>query len=150
MENIWIVAADSVRARLFRAEHITGPLQEVRDLVNPESRLQERELVTDDKGRAFAERGGNTVGEARRQKFEPPSEKEHQSRMFAREVVDEVERLRERGELERLHVVADPRFLGRLRECYPAPLQRCVSSETPRNVTARRAEDIRNLLPYRM
>lgn len=150
MENIWIVAADNVRARLFRAEHITGPLHEVRDLVNPESRLQERELVVDAKGRTYAGRGGDNVGDARRQKYEPPSEKEHQARRFARDVVEEIEKLRERGELERVHVVADPSFLGRMREYYPGPLQKCVSSEVARNVTSRRSEDIRDLLPYRM
>lgn len=150
MEKIWVVAADSVRARLFRAEHITGPLREVRDLVNPESRLQERELVTDDKGRTFAEGGGDATGGERRQKFEPPSEKEHQTRMFAREIMDEIDKLRARGELERLHVLAEPRFLGELREFYTAPLKKCVGEEVGKHVTQQRPEEIRELLPYRM
>lgn len=150
MEKIWVVAADNVHARLFQAENVTGPLREARDMLNPESRLKERELVTDAKGRTYGERGGDSIGDARRQKFEPPSEKEHQARLFAREVVDEIEKLRERGELERLHVVAEPSFLGRMREFYPAPLHKCVSTEVSRNVTSQPAEDIRELLPYRM
>src|SRR5690606_22343374 len=116
MENIWVVVADSGRARLFRAENITSPLQEARDLVNPDSRLAQRELLTDGPGRAIAT-GGN---------HEQRSEKDHQARRFAGEVIDEVERLRARGELERMHVIAAPEFLGRLREHYPPPLRKCV------------------------
>ena len=144
MENVWVIAADSVRARLFRAEHITGPLREVQDFVNPASRLQERELVTDGKGSAF----GN--GSAQRQKYEPPSEKEHQAQLFAHEIIEEVEKLRARGELERFHVIADPSFLGRLRENYSSPLQKCVGQEITNHATQNRPEQIRDLLPYRM
>lgn len=140
MENIWVVVADSVRARLFRAEHITGPLQEVRDLVNPESRLAERDLLTDGPGRALTT-GGN---------HEQRSEKDHQARRFAGEVIDEVERLRARGELERMHVIAAPEFLGRLRERYSPPLKKCVVEEVASHVTDRRPAEIRELLPYRM
>ena len=144
MENIWVLAADNVHARLFRAEHITGPLQEMRDIVNPESRLQERELVSDAPGRGFGPSVGN------RQAYGEPSEKEHQARMFAREVIDEVEKLRARGELERFHVIAEPGFLGRLREHYSPPLKKCIGAEVTNHATQCRAEEIRDLLPYRM
>lgn len=144
MENIWVLAADNVHARFFRAEHVTGPLREVRDIVNPESRLQERELVSDTPGRAFSPSAGN------RQAYGEASEKEHQSRTFAREVIGEVEKLRARGELERFHVVAEPGFLGRLRENYSPPLKKCVGAEVTNHATQCRAEEIRDLLPYRM
>lgn len=150
MENIWVVVADSVRARLFRAEHVTGPLQEVRDFVNPDARLQERELVSDDKGRTAAASAPGKVGGAGRQTYEPPSEKEHQSRLFAHEVIGEIEKLRAHGELERLHVISDPEFLGRLRENYSPPLRKCVGAEITSHATQRRPEEIRELLPYRM
>src|SRR5690606_36026805 len=150
MERIWVIAADNARARLFQAEHITGPLHEVRDLVNPEARLQERELVSDSKGSTWGMGGGDNAGPARRQKFEPPSEKEHQSQMFAREVIEEVDKLRARGELERLHVIAEPGFLGRLRACYTPQLQKCLGEEVGRRATQRPPREIRELLPYRM
>lgn len=152
MEKIWVVAADSVRARLFQAEHITGPLHEVRDMVNPESRLKERELVADDKGRDFSEGAGegNTTTDSRRQKFEPPSEKEHQAEMFAREIVGEIERLRTQGELERVHILAEPGFLGKLRDKYTGPLEKCIGEEVTNHATQNKPEEIRELLPYRM
>lgn len=147
MEKIWIVAADKVRARLFQAEHITGPLKEVRNMVNPESRLQDRELVTDDPGRAFTSGDG---GRAQTATYSEASEREHQAKLFAKEIVGELDKLRTKGELERVHVLAEPGFMGELREHYPRALQKCVASEIGKRATDRRPEDVRELLPYRM
>ncbi|HEX6928165.1 MAG TPA: host attachment protein [Gammaproteobacteria bacterium] len=147
MENIWVVAADSVHARLFRAEHITGPLCEIRDMVNPESRLDERELVTDGPGRTLSSGGGRPE---HRYTYDQRSEKDHRAERFAGEVIDEIEKLRTRGELERLHVLAEPSFLGKLRGHYPSALKKCVVEEIPNHATQRRPEEIRELLPYRM
>lgn len=157
MEKIWVVAADKVRARLFQAEHITGPLHEVRNLVNPESRLHERELTTDEQGKVFlsgtgargAGRGsGNYQGTT--SDYEERSEKEHQARWFAKEIIGELDKLRMQGELERVHVLAEPGFLGELREQYPRPLQKCIASEVGKRATERRPEEVREFLPYRM
>lgn len=147
MENIWVVAADKVHARLFRAENITGPLNEVRDMVNPESRLQERELRTDVPGRTFSFSGG---GPEHRHAYDEASEKEHQARRFANEVADALDHLRATGELERLHVLAEPGFLGELRAQYSHELQKCVASEVAKRATDRRAEEVREMLPRRM
>ena len=147
MEKIWVVAADKVHARLFQAEHVTGPLKEVRDMVNPESRLQDRELLADDPGQTFSSGGG---GPEHRYTYDEASEKEHQAQRFAAQVIDEVEKLRARGELVRLHVLAEPGFLGELRDHYSRPLQKCVASEVGKHVTRQRPEDVRELLPYRM
>lgn len=148
MENIWVIAADSVHARLFRAEHITGPLREMRDMINPESRLDERELVTDAPGRTTS--GGNGNGPEHRYTYDQRSEKQHQADRFAGEVMDEIEKLRTTGELERLHVIAAPEFLGRLRVHYSSPLKKCVAEEVTNNATQRPPDEIRELLPYRM
>lgn len=150
MEKIWVVAADSSRARLFQAEKPVGPLREIRDFVNPGGRLQERELVSDEKGRTFTEGGGDNTGGERRQTFEPPSEKEHQARRFAREIIEEVEKLRGRGELNKLHVLAEPGFLGHLREHYSQPLRKCIGEEVTNRSTQRTPEEIRELLPFRI
>jgi len=147
MEKIWIVAADRVHARLFQAENITGPLKEVRDMVNPESRLQDRELMSDDAGRTAASGDG---GRMQYSTYEEASEKDHQARLFAKEIISELEKLRARGELERVHLLAEPGFLGELREQYSRPLQKCVASEVGKRATERRPEEVRELLPYRM
>lgn len=150
MEKIWVVAADNARARLFQAEHITGPLHEVRDIVNPDARLQEREMVSDSKGSSWSGRGGVNGSGDRRQKYEPPSEKVHQAELFAREVVGEIEKLRTQGELERVHILAEPGFLGKLRDKYSGPLEKCIGEEITNHATQNRPEEIRELLPYRM
>ncbi|HEX6930326.1 MAG TPA: host attachment protein, partial [Gammaproteobacteria bacterium] len=104
MEKIWVIAADNARARLFQAEHITGPITEVRDIVNPEARLQDRELLADASGRSASSGGSGLAA------YDEASEKQHQSQLFARDVVDEIEKLRSAGELERFHVLAQPEF----------------------------------------
>lgn len=159
MEKIWVLAADKVHARLFQAEHITGPLHEVRDMVNPESRLHERELTTDEPGKVFLS-GTGSRGDSRGRgsgsyqgttsDYEERSEKEHQARWFAKDIVGELDKLRMRGELERVHVLAEPGFLGELREQYTKPLQKCVVSEVGKRATERRPEEVREMLPYRM
>lgn len=142
----WVLVADSARARLFIAERPVGPLVEIRDIVNPEARLHERDLVTDSPGRTHQ----NQAGPTRRQTFDEPSAKDHETRSFAREVIGEIEKLRGRGELEKLHVLAEPGFLGYLREQYSTPLKRCVGDEVTNRATHQRPEEIRELLPFRM
>jgi protein required for attachment to host cells len=146
MEKTWIIVADSARARFFQVERPIGPIREVRDIVNPEARLHERELVTDSPGRTHQ----NQAGPARRQTFDEGSAKEHETRLFAREIIEEAEKLRGRGELQKLHVLAEPGFLGRLREHYSDPLKRCIGEEITNRATERRPEEIRELLPFRM
>lgn len=144
MTKIWVIAADSWRARLFRADSPAGKITEVRTLVNPEARLREGELITDTGG------GGQALGGASRHIFNQPSEKEHQENLFARQVAEEIEQLRREGKLDRVYVVAEPRFLGRLRENYSRELQKRVGVEVPRHVTAQSPARIRELLPFRI
>lgn len=144
MTKTWVIAADSWRARMFRADSAAGKITEVRTLVNPEARLREGDLVTDTGG------GGQALGGASRHIFSQPSEKEHQENQFAREVAEEIDQLRREGQLDRVYIVAEPRFLGRLRENYSRELQKRVGVEVPRHVTAQSASRIRELLPFRI
>ena len=43
----WIVVADSARARIFEAHKKSRAVSEIAGLINPNSRLPERELVSD-------------------------------------------------------------------------------------------------------
>lgn len=146
MEKTWIVVADSSRARFFQVEKPVGPLREMRDLVNPDGRLHEGDLVSDAPGRTHQ----GQAGPERRQAFDEPSAKQHETRRFAREVIESIDKLRNSGELKKFHVLAEPGFLGQLREHYSAPLKKCVGEEITRRVTQQRPEKIRELLPLRM
>ena len=48
--SIWVLVADSSKARILSAADRTAPLQEIQDLIFPEGRLREQDLVTDGSG----------------------------------------------------------------------------------------------------
>lgn len=146
MEKIWIVVADGVRARLLQAEHKTGPLIERDAIAHPESRLPERELVTDTRGRAAI--SGNH--DRRHAYGEDYDEQDRQRDVFARELARKLDKLRTRGKLEKLYIIAEPGFLGLLRSHIGKQLGHCVKDEIKHRVTTDRLEDIRRLLPRDM
>lgn len=146
MEKIWIVVADGVRARLFQAESRTGPLIEQDDLAHPESRMPERELVTDTRGRTSV--SGNH--DRRHAYGEDYDVQDRQRDVFARELVKHLEKLRARGDLEILYIIAEPGFLGRMRTHIGKQLGNCVRQEIKHRVTTDKLDGIRKLLPKDM
>jgi protein required for attachment to host cells len=142
--NVWVLAADSSRARLFQASSRTGDISEVEDMLHPASRLQEHALVTDRAGRDVAPGGGrHTLGR------EHDAEREELER-FAREVGDKLCAGRKAGRYERLHVLAAPRFLGALRKHLDAETRAALISEQDANVTSEAMSAIRARLPKRL
>ncbi len=72
-------------------------------------------------------------------------EKEADGELTGR-LVGDLKRRRDRGKIERLHVVAPPRTLGSLREAMPENLRRCVVSEIDKDLTGHSVRAIeRNL-----
>jgi len=55
--KIWVLAADSSRARLLATDSPIGELQELENFDFPESRLHGRDIRTDRPGRAFDNTG---------------------------------------------------------------------------------------------
>lgn len=146
MEKIWIVVADGVRARLFQAEKRTGPLIERKDIANPDARLPERELVTDTRGRG----NGGATSERRHAYGEDYDEHDRQRAIFAKDLAKRLEKLRAKGELELLYVIAEPGFLGLLRGEMGKQLTSCVKGELHQRITNEKVEEIRELLPKDM
>lgn len=142
--NVWVVAADSSRARLFQATSRTGPISELEDLVHPASKLKEQGLVTDRAGRDVAPGGGgHSMG------HEHDAEREELER-FAREVGGKLCAGRKAGHFGRLHVLAAPRFLGALRKHLDAETRALLVSEQDANVTSEKVDAIRARLPKRL
>jgi protein required for attachment to host cells len=126
----WVVVASAARARMFEALGRREPLHEVKDMVNPEDRLQQQDFQTDRPGRAFDSLGGHrhAMGSA----VDP---KEQAAIRFAKEVVDELEAARHAKRFEALCVVASPHFLGLLRERMSDPLGRSVKGDLTKDLT---------------
>lgn len=152
---MWILVADSSRARIFdasRAFQAPGDFtferfEEVADLAGPWARAQNLEIDTDRPGRrsdktAKAPNSGqrSAVG----QRYEP---KEFEARAFARRVSKHLDEAAGRELFDELVVVAGPAFLGMLREAMPARVAgRCVD-EVRKDFSWLASHEIRARLP---
>lgn len=144
MERTWILVADAARARLFTVERPRGPLTELNDFVNPMERLHEGEMHSDDRGRISAPGGSrHAFGDDKDPKAE-------YARRFARELADHLKDRHSQGEFKRLYLVADPKFLGELRDHIDGPTERCVVSAIDKDISRLDPGDIRRHLPDRL
>jgi protein required for attachment to host cells len=108
MAETWVVVADSGRARFFEGDARRG-LKELDILVAPELRKREQALASDRPGRIDTQAAGvHSMGR-------PDSIKNHERENFARRVATHIEDARRAGSVERLTLIAAPRFLGQLR-----------------------------------
>ena len=137
----WVLVADNSRARFFAADKATSPLQEVRDLLYPEARLHEGDLVSDKPGRdRNPGTGAHGVGNE-------ASHKQDGADRFALEVCNELESARNSGAFNKLYIVAAPQFLGLLRKHQSSSLRQLVAAELDKNLTTRDCDAIRKHLP---
>ena len=137
MARHWILAADSTEARLFTREKKFSPPIERQDWLHPESRLPGRDLEHDRQGKTFSSHG---YGQSDNQKRTEPKQREAQD--FARELAGHLDAARARGEFESLSIVADPAFLGLLRDQLGSDTRALIDKEVDKNLTRRSAETI--------
>jgi len=137
----WVLVADNSRARFFATEKATSSLREVRDLLNPEARLREGELVSDKPGR------DRNPGAGAHGFGSDASHKQEGAERFAWEVCNELESARNGGAFRKLYVVAAPQFLGLLRKHQSSSLKQMVAGEVDKNLTTQDSATIRKHLP---
>ena len=140
-----VIAADSARARLFRAGTPDGPLEELEALVNPQARLHEGDLVEDSAGRR-----GTRPTQAKRSALGGETAKRHRAEEFAVAVCDRAARQLRATRARRLYLVAEPEFLGLLRRCLDRSALRRVAGAVAKSVTGKPAGRIRAALPSRL
>lgn len=137
MAHYWILAADSSEARLFTREKKFSKPTERQDWLHPESRLPGSDLEHDRQGKTFSSHGHD---QSDNQKQTDPKTRE--ARDFARDVANYLDTARAKGEFESLSIVADPSFLGLLREYLDSETRDRVDQEVDKNLTRRSAETI--------
>ncbi|HSP58862.1 MAG TPA: host attachment protein [Halomonas sp.] len=115
----YIVVADAARARIFTRDALK--LVEQEDLVHAEGRLHEGDLVTD-RGGEMHESSSATS----RSYGEEGAATNHQDEIFAKQISERLYRARVENILEKLILVAPPRFLGRLRDKLDGPTAKRV------------------------
>ncbi len=141
MSKIWVVTADTSRARIFSANTPSGPLVEIQTLTHPEARLHQGDLVSDRPGR-----DRNSGGGSHDMGHEADAKAEEDVR-FAAYVCDNLEKGRISGKCERLYVIAAPGFLGLLRKQQCGSAKKIIAQEISKNLTTHSAADIRKSLP---
>lgn len=142
MITTWVVAADSSRAKILAAEKRNGPLTEVEDLVHTEARLQEQDLKSDTRGRAF-----DSGGQGRHAMEPRNTAKQQEAIRFAKQVCDTLTSAHGEGRFEKLYIVAAPTFLGLLRDCLNSVVQSKIAGEVSKNLATHSPQDIRGHLP---
>lgn len=139
MATTWIVAADEGRARVLQVARPEKRLLEIEDMLNPEGRLQNRDLVTDAEPR-FSGHGG--VGKPGASPTGGPasdrqaaSAVEHSAQKFAKQIARRLEKARVEHRFDQLVLVAPPKFLGALRKELDKEVEKLVAEELPKDLS---------------
>lgn len=145
MKSFWILVADSGRARIFTANTPSSPLEDLEDIAHTEGRLYDREIASDLSGRMrYTSSAGNVGGHA----YDPPSNpKKHEAMSFARSIAQHLEEALNENKFEQLVIIAEPSFLGMLRNNLSKQVKKTVCLELDKSITTHSAADIRGYLP---
>lgn len=138
----YLIVANTSVARIFKVEKV-GTITEIKTLVHPESRLHNRDLVSDKPGRAF-----ESVG-PQRHAVEPfTSPKQQEFSIFAKDIAHYLEAERSQGNYDRLYLAASPTLLGLLRQTLNAATRKLVSGEVDKDITHMKPEEIISHVPF--
>ena len=145
MSKFWILVADSSNARFFTAVTASAVMVEFVDLTHPVSRQHAGDITSDLPGK---QRDGNASGHHRVDTTSDPHKEEviH----FAREVANHLREKLMSNELSHLVIVAEPSFLGALRNELDVQVKKVVILEVDKNLTKHSLEDIRAHLPMNL
>jgi len=125
----WILVADRSRASILHAlPHGLRPYPTVANFIHAEGRLLPQERDSDVSGRIQHPGGARST-------IEPHEDRWHvESRRFAKELADVLERDRQNSRFDRLLVIAPPVFMGVLRETWPTLLRECIAIEVTQDL----------------
>jgi protein required for attachment to host cells len=141
MAQTWVVVADEARARFFERNR-DGSLREFDDLVSPELRLHEAELTSDRPGRTFnSPRAGSHALHARH------SARDQEIAVFAKKLAEHIDDARVAGYLDKLVLIAPPRFLGELRARLNSQVRELIVHSIDKELTTASTEELAARLP---
>ncbi|HRD33256.1 MAG TPA: host attachment protein [Rhodocyclaceae bacterium] len=129
MAITWILVANASLAKLYENMGPNKGLKLVKELLHPESRLKNSELVTDRSGSLSS--SGNGQG-AMEPHFSP---KDHEAKVFAQEIAKELYIGRTRNAFGRAIVVAPPAFMGMLNAVMDGPTAQMISERFEKDYT---------------
>lgn len=141
MAQTWLIVADSARARFFERKSVSE-LSEFDVMVCPEGRSDEASLTSDRPGRVYDSRGSG------RHAMEPDhSVRDHEATAFAKRICDRLDEARLAGSVDKLVLVAAPRFLGHLRASLSKGTRGIVAHTIDKELTQASTEELVEHLP---
>lgn len=145
MNTTWIVAADAGLARIFEESDTSAPLRELEAMTNPAARLLEQEANTDKIGpKAAGKSSHGTGGALPNSQWEPNrSFEQHNAERFAKEVMAKLTEAYQQGRFAKLDLIAEPQFLGMLRQSIPTALRPAISQEINKDLIHATEQQVR-------
>lgn len=124
MSITWILVANASLARLYANLGPNKGLNLVKELIHPESRRKNSELVTD--------RPGSMANGSKQPQTTP---KAHEAQVFAHQLAQELYRGRATNAFSRAILVAPPGFMGLLNTVMDGPTAQLVASRLEKDYT---------------
>lgn len=139
-KDSWIVVANSSVARLFKLDKLK--LIEMDSLIHPQSRMQDRDLVTDHPGQT-----NESMGTSRSQMEVQNPPKKMEAINFAKQIADHLDLARAKGQLEKIYLAATPSFLGLIRQEMSQTTEKLVEAEIDKDITHMKPDVILGYFP---
>ena len=127
--RIRIVVADQSEARFYDLQSADKPLELVGRMNDPNAHLHDRDFKSDRPGRVFDSAppaSGRRGARSHHSTGSERSPRRHEAQLFARQIVESLERSMSDGQFERFVLIAGPRFLGDLRAALPAHVRNAL------------------------
>lgn len=115
-------------ANIYQKKGVNGTLDLMREISFPEGRLRDQEIESDRPGRA------NTPAHGRRTAFSSNDAHDHLAQKFASQISDQLLAALNQNSFDRLVLVAEANFLGKLREALDHNLKSKVIQELDRDL----------------
>ena len=129
MAITWILVANASLAKLYANLGPNKGLTLVKEMIHPESRQKNSELVTDRAGSMAS--AGNGLG-SKQPQTQP---KTHEAKVFAQELAQELYRGRAKNAFGRAIVFAPPAFMGMLNAVMDNPTAQLITDRFEKDYT---------------
>ena len=131
MAITWILVANASLAKLYANLGPNKGLTLVKELIHPESRQKNSELVSDRSGAMSAGGGGGGGGSMQPQTLP----KQHEAKVFAQEIAQALYQGRTLNAFKRAIIVAPPAFMGMLNTVIDGPTAQLISERFEKDYT---------------
>lgn len=147
--HIRVVVADRAEARFYDTERLGSKLALVGQMTDPAAHLRNRDYKSERPGRVFdhAPSGARRGAVAHHDTGGEREPLKHEAELFARRIVDELEKAHHRDRFDKVVLIAAPEFLGNLREVMPKSLHAMLALEIRKDLVHQDERAIRTHLP---